>query len=243
MVESMKMKDSSQLVNYLMIGLLVVGAYFIGVYKTKADLLSGGAQPAQVAEVGGDQPTAPEAKAELTDEEWQSILVDPAFAMGDENAPVTLVEYTDYQCPFCKRYYDQTYSQLISDYVDSGKVRYLVRDLPLSFHPNAEPAAVAARCAGQQGRYQEMHDLLFENQEEWAELSDATSTFVDYANQIGVNITACMSDESVVASVREDASLASNIGATGTPTFVVNGKILVGAQPTSSFVTLIEGEL
>lgn len=243
MSEGLLGKNSNQLVNYLMIGLLVVGAYFIGVYKTKADLLSGGGSPAQVAQVGGDAPTAPEAKSELTDDEWESVLVDPAYAMGDENAPVTLVEFTDYQCPFCKRYYDQTYAQLVSDYVDSGQVRYLVRDLPLSFHPNAEPAAVAARCAGQQGKYIEMHDLLFQNQDEWSTLSDATDTFVGYGNQIGVNISSCMNDESVVSAVREDATLASTVGATGTPTFIINGKILVGAQPTSSFVSLIEGEL
>lgn len=236
-------KDNSSLVNYLMIGLLVVGAYFIGVYKTKADILDRGGNPAQVAQVGGEQVAPPESKTSLTDDEWQSVLADPAFAVGDENAPVTIVEFTDYQCPFCKRYFDDTYSTLISQYVDTGNARYVMRDLPLSFHPNAEPAAVAARCAGRSGKYLEMHDLLFETQDEWSSLSDATDKFIEYGNDLGVDISSCMSDEDVIAAVRDDAALASTVGATGTPTFIINGEVLVGAQPTATFTNLIDGLL
>lgn len=233
------------LTQYVLIALLVVGAYLVGVYKTKVEFLENGA-PAQVAQVAGEQ-AAPEEKSELTSEEWDKALGEGyAYSFGDENAPVVLVEYTDYQCPFCQRYVNDTYGKIKENYVDTGKVRYVVRDLPLPFHANAEGAAVAARCAASQGRYLEMHDKLFATQSEWEELADATKTFVGYAGELGMNtqtFASCMEDESVVDAVQADADLASELGATGTPTFAINGQLLVGAQPYVSFESLIDSLL
>src|SRR6266849_1457871 len=84
---------------------------------------------------------------------------------GAANAKVALIEFSDFQCPFCGRYDKDTYPQLLKDYVDTGKVKYVWRDYPLDFHRNAEKAAEAARCAGEQGRFWEMHDRLFANQQ------------------------------------------------------------------------------
>ncbi len=90
--------------------------------------------------------------------------------LGSANATITLIEFTDYQCPFCSRHYNQTYNQIKKDYIDTGKVKFYLRDFPLNFHPNAQKAAEAARCAGDQGKYWEMHDELFSKQSEWSGL-------------------------------------------------------------------------
>lgn len=232
---------SSNTVIYVLLGLLVVGAYFLGVYKTKYESMSGDGT-AQVQEKKNSP--APEGKkTELSDSDWQKLQENPAEAIGDPEAPVMMVEFTDYQCPFCKRYFEQTYSKVKSEYVDSGQVYYIIRDLPLSIHDNAEAAAAAARCAGQEGEYVAMHDMLFANQSEWEGLSDPTETFVQYGREIGVETASCLESQEVQQAVQDDLQLARSVGATGTPTFFINGQVLVGAQPFSSFQDVIEGQL
>ncbi|MCB0229190.1 MAG: thioredoxin domain-containing protein, partial [Anaerolineae bacterium] len=106
---------------------------------------------------------------------------------GSPDAPVTIIEYSDFQCPFCSRWVEQTYPSLLKDYVDSGKVQLVFRDFPLSFHPNADEAAVASRCAAEQDAYWAMHDALFAGQPAWSELPDAKPTFIGYAGDIGLD--------------------------------------------------------
>lgn len=235
------------LTQYLMIALLVVGAYLVGVYKTKVEYLEGGGKAAQVAEVAGEQVAVAEEKTELTEAEWKQVTEGEfAYGFGEVEAPVKIVEFTDYECPFCARFVEQTYEQIKTKYVDSGKVRYIVRDLPLPFHQNAELAAVAARCAAKDGKYLEMHDKLFEMQEEWSQESSAESTFVSYAGELGLSTAgfeSCLADEAVITKVQNDAELAAQIGASGTPTFIINGKLIVGAQPYNAFEAVIEDEL
>lgn len=236
------MKDNS-FMQYVMIALLVVGAYMVGVYKTKTEYLEAGA-PAQVAQVAGD--TAPEEQPVLLEgETWDKVMSDGVFKLGEESAPIKMVEFTDYQCPFCSRYVSDTFDQIKSNYIDTGKVEYIVRDLPLSFHEHAELAAVAVRCAARDGKGAELHDKLFANQEDWSELADATDTFVSYAREVGVgsSFASCLSDESVKAAVQADLDLATSVGANGTPTFFINGQMVVGAQPYAAFETVIEGML
>jgi protein-disulfide isomerase len=94
-------------------------------------------------------------------------LKNPVYESGQKNARVTLVEFTDYQCPFCQRAFQQTWPTIKKDYIDSGKIHFIIRDMPLPFHNNAKLAATAARCAGEQNKYLEMHDQLFTNQSVW----------------------------------------------------------------------------
>jgi len=233
---------------YLMIVALVVGAYMVGVYKTKVEYLEGGA-PGQVAQVAGDQvdaPAQPEQKTELSAEEWGSIQENGVYVYGEDSAPVTIVEFTDYECPFCARYIEDAYSDIKTNYIDTGKVRYIVRDLPLPFHANAELAAASARCAVNDGKYEAMHDMLFAKQAVWAAETDATETFVTYATGMGMNANSfrtCLTSDDVVAAVKADSALAATVGASGTPTFFVNGTALVGAQPYAAFEAMIEAEL
>ncbi len=189
---------------------------------------------------------APEEITQLTDDQWQTVIKGGAAEKGSANAKVTMVEFTDYQCPFCGRYYTDTYSQIVKNYVDTNKIRYITRDLPLPFHPNALPAAQIARCAGDQKKYFEMHGVLFSKQDDWANEADPKAKFESYAKEIGINSATamkCLADGKYKDAVDADATLASTVGASGTPTFIVNGKVLVGAQPYAEFQRVIDAAL
>jgi protein-disulfide isomerase len=183
--------------------------------------------------------------AELSDELWQELLKAPAAVKGSQEAEITIVEFTDYQCPFCKRYADQTLGQLEKNYVATGKVKYVIHDLPLPFHSNAQPAAEAARCAAEQDKYWPYHDKLFEKQTEWSE-GESQTWLKQYAAQLGLDqgqFNSCLDEGKYKQAVEDDAALAQKAGASGTPTFFINGKKLVGAQPYAAFKTIIEAEL
>ena len=245
MPEKTSKKPAGNIVQIILTILLVGAAFAIGSMWTELKLLKGGKgtavnQPTQEA-----APSQPE-EGPLSDEQWQEVLADPVYAEGDENAKVTLVEFTDYQCPFCKRHFDQTEGQLQSEYIKTGKVRWVMRDLPLSFHQNAHVAAQAARCAGDQNKYKAMHDQLFETQTAWGESATAKTVFSGYAKTLGLNgvtFDQCLTGGKYKDAVDEDLALAAKIGANGTPTFYVNGTPLVGAQPFSAFKALIDAEL
>lgn len=176
--------------------------------------------------------------------------------LGDANAPVTIVEFSDYECPFCKRHYDQTYGQLVSNYVDKGKVKIVFRDLPLSFHdPMATTEAIAANCARDQGgdkAYWTLHDKMFTET-----TSNGTGLTKDQLNQFaglqGLNVDnfkSCVDSQKFKDEVAKDLADASKAGATGTPSFIigksgpeVSGKLIVGAQPYSAFQAEIDSLL
>ena len=161
--------------------------------------------------------------------------------LGDENAPVVLVSFEDYQCLFCKRAFDETLPQLKSEYIDTGKVKYVYRDYPLSFHPDAQKSAEAAECVNDQGKYWEMHDLIFNNQQ-----SLSVSSLKQYASQLGLDSTkfnSCLDSGEKASEVQNDFNEGQSYGVSGTPTFFINGNRLVGAQPYSAFKSLIDQEL
>jgi protein-disulfide isomerase len=166
--------------------------------------------------------------------------------LGAADAPVTVVEFTDYQCPFCKRFIQTTFPQLKRDYIDTGKVRWIVRDLPLGFHANANKAAIAAHCAGDQGKYWEMRDILFKNN---ANLGN--EKLPRYAREIGLDakeFDACLSSDRHQSQIDQSSREAGKIRVTGTPSFIigktagdtVSGKLVIGAQPTAVFIAGIQ---
>ena len=112
-------------------------------------------------------------------------LADDDAIKGDPNAPVTIVEFSDYECPFCEKFYAETLEQLENEYINTGKVKLIYRDFPLGSHPNAQKAAEAAECAGEQGRYYGMHDMLFENG-----ASGGVASYKAYAQQLGLDTAA-----------------------------------------------------
>jgi protein-disulfide isomerase len=166
--------------------------------------------------------------------------------LGARDAPVTVVEFTDYQCPFCKRFIQSTFPLLKRDFIDTGKVRWIVRDLPLGFHPNANKAAQAAHCAGEQGKFWEMRDTLFRNN---ANLG--IEQLPGYAREIGLDgdtFDACLSSDRHQAQIDQDSQEANRIRITGTPSFIigkatgdtVSGQLVIGAQAPAVFTAAIQ---
>jgi protein-disulfide isomerase len=161
-------------------------------------------------------------------------------SIGPEDAAITLVEFSDYQCPFCQKWHDQVYKQLLAAY--PGKIRLVYRNLPLTqLHPQAMNAAEAAMCAGDQNAYWQFHEKLFENS---AALND--DLYASLAADLGMDVTAfesCMTAHKYKAAIEEDMQFAIDLGVQSTPTFFINGLAVVGAQPLSVFQQVIDDEL
>jgi protein-disulfide isomerase len=247
------MKVPEKIIPFLFV-LLLVAAFLLGRYQGQIELLRGGAVPqsgsgqsvAQGTQTGSQTNPAPGTTGGkvtvIPDDLWNEVLTDPAAARGSENAPVTMVEFTDYQCPFCERHFTDTQPQIDQDYIDTGKVRYLIRDMPLPIHPNAPAAAYAARCAADQGKYWEMHDLLFQKQTEWSS-GNTDELFSGYAGDVGLDVnsfTSCLSDGKYKKAVDADMALAQKVGVGGTPAFLINKELIIGAQPFTVFQQAIE---
>ncbi|RMF87411.1 MAG: thioredoxin [Nitrospinota bacterium] len=167
------------------------------------------------------------------------VSIDDDPIKGDPKAPITIVEFSDFQCPFCKRVLP-TLRQVLSTY--QGKVRLVYRDFPLrSIHPYAQQGAEAANCAREQGKFWEYHDAIFGDQEQLT--PDKLST---YAQNLGLDMTAfkqCLSSRKYRDEVQKDIDDGERVGVSGTPAFFINGRLLSGAQPFSAFQEIIEEEL
>lgn len=162
--------------------------------------------------------------------------------LGSKNAPITMVEFTDYQCPFCQRFHTTVFNEIKKNYIDTGKVRFYSRDLPLdSMHPNATRAAQAARCAAEQGQYWTLRDIMGANPSKLdldSLVADAAGLKMDTAK-----FRSCVESGKYKEAVQTDVLEAMKIGADGTPTFVigkstpdgVDGEVLVGAMPYEVF--------
>jgi protein-disulfide isomerase len=195
------------------------------------------------------QPTAIE--AELPEGQLYTVGFTPdghAFK-GNPDAEVVIEEFSSFQCPFCARYFAETYPDLTSRYVETGQVLYIFKDFPLSGQPQSPKAAEAARCAGEAGGAQafwDMHDRLFSNQSAWSGRSDASDIFKGYATKLGLSSAVfddCLDSGRMASQVQEDSREGSTRGVRGTPSFFINGQQLVGAQPISAFATVIDGAL
>jgi len=161
--------------------------------------------------------------------------------LGSKSAPLTIVEYTDYQCPFCQRFHVTAFTELKKAYIDTGKVRFYSRDLPLDFHPNAMRAAMAARCAGDQGQFWKLRDVMGANPD-----SLDMDHIVRFATDLKMNapvLRACVESEKYKNAIQTDLLEAMKVGAQGTPTFVigkstasgVEGDVMEGAMPFPMF--------
>jgi protein-disulfide isomerase len=166
--------------------------------------------------------------------------------MGDPNAPVKIIEYADFQCPYCVRYWEETEAQLIENYVATGKVFYEFHSYGAFIGPESAAAAEAAYCAGAQNRFWEYHDLLFANAtgENVGDFSD--EKLRQYAIALDLNQDAfdqCLKSGTYADRVQQDAADARAAGVSGTPSFLVNGKLVEGAQPFSVFESEIDAAL
>jgi len=238
--------------NKLLIGIVAalvvssfLGGYIVGSGEIKNSLL----QPSQPTEQS--QPT------QLTqDTDPGRILVssDDDPVKGNLEASVTVVEFSDYQCPFCARFFRDTLPDLRQDYIDTGKVKFVYRAFPLeSIHSNAISSALAAECANEQEKFWEYHDKLFQSQGEWASLSKGGSSnkFKEFAADLGLNsdkFSSCFDSGKYLNEINKDYQDGVKYGTSGTPAFFIgndkNGYIkIVGAQPYSVFQQIIDQEL
>jgi len=160
-------------------------------------------------------------------------------SLGPADAPITIVEFSDFQCPFCRRFHQETYSALLNAY--PGQIRFVYRNLPLtSIHPNAMSAAIASLCANDQNVYWDYHDKLFSSE------TLSRDIYIQYASELGVNVddfSACLDSGAHDDYIAQDMDFALNLGVQSTPTFFVNGLAVVGAQPLDTFQQIIDKEL
>ncbi len=178
------------------------------------------------------------------------VSVDDDAVLGDPNAPVTIVEFSDFQCPYCSSFYKESLPQIMANYVDTGKVKIVYRDFPLSGHPQANTAAQAAECVRAQGAlakdelYYDFHDWLFENLSSWSGNENAMEVLITAAqDELGVDIRTCLENGEMADEVNADMTAGRSYGVSGTPSFFINGKKLVGAWPYAVFEKVIESEL
>ncbi len=168
-------------------------------------------------------------------------LMDDDAVKGSPDAPVTIVEFSDFECPYCQRFSTQTLPKIDEQYIKTGKVKLVFRDFPLTSHKNAQKAAEAAECAGDQGKFYEMHDVLFGKG-----VKGGVDSFKQYAVDLGLNSDSfndCLDSGKYQAETKKDMTDGSAAGVRGTPAFFVNGQLVSGAQPFENFERIIEQQL
>ena len=182
-------------------------------------------------------------KAKTPQRQLAEKLDRPQF--GNQDSPLVIVEFSDFQCPFCQRFYNEAYQEIKSQYIDTGKAKIVFRHYPLPFHQNAQKSAEAFECAYKQDKSFKYHDILFEKSQ-----ADGTGLAVanlkQYARDLGLNgpqFDACLDSGEMASVVKKDLEAGQKAAVDGTPTFYINGKAVVGAQPFSAFQTAIEEAL
>jgi len=241
--------------NILAVAILVGSLFIAGsvIYGAKAiqknlggASLTGSRGQAAVAGTQNGAPAGEGQAVQVTDRDDQPII-------GNKDAKVTMYEFADFQCPFCARFFSETFNTIKTKYIDTGKVKLIFRHLPLAdLHQNAQKASEAAECANRQGKFEQYYETLFSKGQ-----GDGTGLAVadlkKYADDLGLNkgtlgfnknqFNTCLDQGQAQEAIKQDAALAASLGITGTPTFVINGQKIIGAQPTSTFEQAIEDAL
>jgi protein-disulfide isomerase len=173
-------------------------------------------------------------------------IVDDDPKLGKDSAPIVMVEFSDYQCPFCARFFSNTLPELKKNYIETGKLQFVYRDFPLSRHPEAQPAAEAAECAGEQGKYFEMHDKIFANQ-----ASMSKESYKKWAEELSLDMQKfnnCLDSGKYKSEVQKDYSDGQRLGVRATPTYFIGKRggdaiQIVGAHPYEVFQRAIDNLL
>ncbi|MCR4288440.1 MAG: DsbA family protein [Deltaproteobacteria bacterium] len=177
-----------------------------------------------------------------------TVSIDGSPSMGKSDVPLVLVEFSDYECPFCARFNAEVLKQVKREYIDAGLLRFVYKDFPLPFHQNAMKASMAARCAGEEGRYWEMHDALLENQQSLGDVDG----LVKRTGLNAATFNECLKSRKYEDAVQMDLNDGRELGINGTPTFIlgrldssgkVTGDVIKGAMPYAVFKTKIEALL
>lgn len=206
--------------------------------------------PTKIPASNSPTPTQSQQTATPTPTQSQSTHVEIGHlpTIGEANAKVVVVEFTDFQCPYCKIFLDNTFGKIKDDYIQTGKVRFAVRHFPLSGHTNAQKAGEAVECANEKGKFWDYHNTLFAKQSDWASKSqsDVVNAFADYANDMGMNreeFKICVESGKFASAVTSDLSYGQSKSVSGTPTSFINLQQITGAVDYSEFKSAIEQEL
>jgi protein-disulfide isomerase len=200
----------------------------------------GNAEPAKAPPV----PTT--AGSAVTGRDAEVEAADRGRILGAATAPVWMLIISDFQCPYCKTWHDNSFAEIKKHYVDSGKLRLAYVNFPLRIHPNAVPAANAAMCASAQGKFWETQDKIFDTQDKWKDVSNPSAYFDSLAISTGVDAAkqkACSTGGKMKALVDADLERYSRVGVQSTPSFYIGSRILLGAQPTPEFRRVIDSVL
>jgi protein-disulfide isomerase len=198
-----------------------------------------GGQPSKPcgAKQGMDQPKIP---LDLGLQKVEGVTPGANQIKGSASAPVLMVEFSDFECPFSKKFYQETFPQIEKEYISTGKVKFAYRDFPLPFHPQAQPAAIAARCAGKSSRFWEILDKFSKSDK----LEQDTISM--FAKEVGLekdDFIRCFNDPAVKNEVKKDMDEGVKYGVQGTPAFFINGRKIDGAMPFEAFKQVIDDEL
>tara|TARA_Y100000296_G_scaffold74291_1_gene92646 strand:- start:3696 stop:4406 length:711 start_codon:yes stop_codon:yes gene_type:complete len=228
---TIKKSDLWKYSTFILIAVVLIGGVF---------LFTGGNENSNTDTV---QPTQPSGKV--------SASIDDDAVLGDSDAPVTIIEFSDYECPYCKRHHDETFPLIKSQYIDTGKAKYVFRDFTPTlvnpnYHPNAVNAAMATECVGEEGdeAYWKMLDKVFSNQG-----SNSLDNLKSLASGLGYDINTCLDSKKYESEVQKDFVDGQSAGIQGTPGFVImktgddEGTLVSGAYPFSTFQQIIESEL
>ncbi len=222
--------------------LLLVATFLLGYLFARVQLL-------EKAGVAPSVPTAanPQAGGPSTAPVKADVKNGHLPVQGNANAKITVVEFSDFQCPFCEQFFTNTLPKIKKDYIDTGKVKLYYRQFPLDFHPAAMPGALASECANEQGKFWEFHDKVFGNQSkigaQGMTADQINQQYKAWAQELGLNTTqfnSCLDSEKYKAQVTADQNDGKAAGTNGTPTFYINGTQLVGAQPYDAFKAALD---
>lgn len=244
-------QNSTQtIVRWISVSIIVVSVVISGtiILVNYLDRSSGGGLGAPAA---GNQPNIQQPAGPV------KVSVDNDPVLGDQKAPLTLIEFSDFQCPYCRKFWKETFFQIKKEYIDTGKVKFVYRDFPLSFHPAAQPSAAAGECAFEQGKFWEMHDKIFEEQEKLGQgtvqfTSDDLKSWAKQAGLESAKFDGCLDSGEYGDEVNKDSLDGQAAGVSGTPTFFIgkssedgeiDGTKLVGAQPFSALKAAIDAQL
>lgn len=181
----------------------------------------------------------------VEDAEGLLEIRDGDFVLGSPSAPVTFFAFEDFQCPFCGRFFATTVQQLKEKYIKSGQVKFVWRDFAFLGQESID-TAMAARCAGEQGKFWEYHDYIFTHQDGENRGTFSIENLKGFAKELGINSVSfdeCLDSGKYKDAIVADTQKASKLGVSGTPTSVINGQMIVGAQPFSQFEALIQDAL
>ncbi|MDP2481610.1 MAG: thioredoxin domain-containing protein [Candidatus Palauibacterales bacterium] len=196
------------------------------------------------ADKDGKAQTTPDGSVVPSDVSVIMQRADRARIMGDTSAPVRMIEVSDFECPFCKQYFDETYPKIDSAYVKTGKIQYLWISFPNPRHVHSWPAIEAGFCAGAVGKFWPMHDLLFRNQAEWTKSDTPVDFFMKYAEKLGIDSASyrqCLEEDRPSPLQVRDLASVTRVGVNGTPFFIIGDSIsMEGAAPFAKFREVLD---